>query len=72
LKRNPETGEEFEEADEVGKRMPRLLLENGILSRAGASVQVAPPLVINREEVDSLVDGLDQAIGGLERELGIA
>jgi len=72
MKRNPETGEEFTDGDEVGKRMPRLLLEAGILSRAGASIQVAPPLVINREEVDALVDGLDQAIGGLETELGLA
>jgi adenosylmethionine-8-amino-7-oxononanoate aminotransferase len=72
MKRNPETGEDFTEADEVGKRVPRLLLEAGILSRAGASIQVAPPLVINREEIDALVDGLDQAIGGLETELGIA
>jgi adenosylmethionine-8-amino-7-oxononanoate aminotransferase len=72
MKRNPETGEEFTDADEVGKRMPRLLLEAGILSRAGASIEVAPPLVINREEVDALVDGLDQAIGGLETELGLA
>ena len=52
--------------------MPRLLLEAGILSRAGASIQVAPPLVINREEVDSLVDGISQAIAGLEAELGIS
>ncbi len=72
LKRNPETGEEFADEDEVGKRMPRLLVEAGILARAGASIQVAPPLVINREEVDSLVDGLSQAIGGLEAELGIS
>jgi adenosylmethionine-8-amino-7-oxononanoate aminotransferase len=72
LKRDPEAGEDFTDEDEVGKRMPRLLLDNGILSRAGASIQVAPPLVINREEVDSLVDGLSAAIGGLEAELGIS
>ena len=72
MKRNPETGEDFTDADEVGNRMPRLLLEAGILSRAGTSIQVAPPLVINREEVDALVDGLDQAIGALETELGLA
>ncbi len=71
LLRDPESGEAFREEDEVGKRMSRLLPEAGILSRAGASIEVAPPLVINREEVDSLVDGIDQAIGGLERELGI-
>ena len=71
LKRNPETGEEFQPEDELGARMTRQLLDAGILSRAGASIQVAPPLVINREEIDSLVDGLSQAISGLEAELGI-
>jgi len=71
LKRNPETGEEFRTEDTVGPRVTRLLREHGILSRGGASIQVAPPLVINREEVDALVDGLDQAIGDLEQELGI-
>ncbi len=71
LKRDPATGEEFEDADELPKRMTHQLLDAGILSRAGASIQVAPPLTINREEVDSLVEGLSQAIGGVEAELGI-
>ena len=51
--------------------MPRLLRDAGLLARAGASIAVAPPLTINREEVDGLVEMLDQAIGGLERELGL-
>ena len=72
MKRNPEAGEDFREEDEVGKRMPRLLKEQGLLMRAGAALSIAPPLVINREEVDSLVDGIDAAIGKLERELGLA
>ena len=72
LKRNPDTGEEFTEEDELGSRVTRLLLEAGILSRAGASIQLAPPLVINREEVDSLVEGVSQAIAGLEAELEIS
>ena len=71
LKRNPEAGEEFSEDDDVGRRMSRLMREHGLLARAGSSIQVAPPLVINREEADNLVDGLDQVIGDLERELGL-
>jgi adenosylmethionine-8-amino-7-oxononanoate aminotransferase len=72
LKRNPETGEEFAQDDDLQHRVPRLLREHGLLSRGGASIQVAPPLVINREEVDEIVDALDQTVGDLERELGIA
>ena len=71
MKRDPEAGEDFRDEDEVGKRMPELLRDAGILARAGASIAIAPPLVINREEIDALVDMLDQAIGRLERDLGI-
>ncbi len=71
LKRNPEAGEEFSEDDDVGRRMSRLMREHGLLGRAGPSIQVAPPLIINREEADNLVDGLDQVIGDLESELGL-
>ena len=71
LKRNPETGEDFTDEDAVGERMPKLLREEGILARAGASIAVAPPLIINGEEVDELVDSLDRAIGRLESELSL-
>lgn len=72
MKRNPETGEDFREDDNVSARMPELLKQQGILARAGAAISIAPPLVINREEVDALIDGLDQAIGQLEQDLQIA
>ena len=72
MKRNPETGEDFREDDNVGTRMPELLKQQGILARAGAAISIAPPLVINREEVDAIIDGLDQAIGQLEQDLQIA
>lgn len=72
MKRNPEAGEDFREDDNVGARMPELLKQQGILARAGAAISIAPPLVINREEVDALIDGLDQAIGQLEQDLQIA
>ncbi|MEE8421688.1 MAG: aminotransferase class III-fold pyridoxal phosphate-dependent enzyme, partial [Dehalococcoidia bacterium] len=71
MKKDPEAGIDFDEDDHVGEIMPRLMKEQGLLARAGASISVAPPLVINREEVDALVDGIDVAIGNLERELGI-
>ena len=54
LKRDPEAGVEFSEEDDVAKRMPRLLREEGILARAGAAINLAPPLVINGEEVDEV------------------
>ena len=72
LQRNPEANEDFREEDGVRTRMPVLLQEQGMLARAGASISIAPPLVINREQVDELVDMLDQAIGRLEHDLDLA
>jgi adenosylmethionine-8-amino-7-oxononanoate aminotransferase len=71
LKKDPEAGIDFAEEDKIGELMPRLLKEQGLLMRAGANLSIAPPLVINREEIDALVDGIDVAIGNLERELGL-
>ena len=71
LKRDPEAGVDFTQEDEVAQRMPRLLREEGILARAGAAISLAPPLVINGEEVDELVGGIDRAITRLEADLGI-
>ncbi|PKN81445.1 MAG: aspartate aminotransferase family protein [Chloroflexi bacterium HGW-Chloroflexi-9] len=71
MKKDPAAGVEFTPDDDLSHRVPRLLKENGILSRGGASIQVAPPLVINREEVDELVDGLDRTITALEAEIGL-
>jgi adenosylmethionine-8-amino-7-oxononanoate aminotransferase len=71
MKRDPAAGIEFTPDDDLSHRVPRLLKENGILSRGGGSIQVAPPLVINREEIDELVDGLDRTISALEQELGL-
>ena len=71
LQRNPESGEDFRPEDAIGKRMTQALREEGILSRGGASIQIAPPLVINREEADNLVDGVDRAIRRVELELNL-
>ena len=71
LQRNPEAGEAFRPEDTVDRRMTQLLRDEGILGRAGASIPVAPPLVINREEADNLVDGIDRAITRLESDLDL-
>ncbi len=51
--------------------MTEALKREGVVGRAGARVSVAPPLVINREEIDTLVDRIDRAITSVERELAI-
>ncbi len=71
LKRDPASGTEFSPDDDLSHLVPRLLREHGLLSRGGASIQVAPPLVINREEVDELVDALDQTVSDIERHFAL-
>ena len=71
LKKNPATGEDFEESDQVSQRMTQYLRDEGVLARAGTSIPYAPPLSINLEEADELVDRISRAIGRLETELGL-
>ena len=71
FKRDPAAGTEFTPTDDLSHLVPGFLREHGILSRGGASIQVAPPLVINREEVDELVDALDQTVSDLERHFSL-
>ena len=71
LKRNVEAGESFREEDEIGKVVGQAMRDNGLLSRAGATIQIAPPLVINREEADEIVDSLDQVLDTVESTYGL-
>ena len=72
MKRDPESNTDFTDEDAVGERMPRILRDEGILARAGSAIAVAPPLVINGEQVDEMVDIIDRSITRLEQELSIA
>jgi putrescine aminotransferase len=71
LKRNVEAGEEFGLDDEIGKVVSQAMRDNGLLARGGASIQIAPPLVTNREEADEIVDSLDQVLDTVESTYGI-
>jgi adenosylmethionine-8-amino-7-oxononanoate aminotransferase len=64
-----ETKEQFAPADEIGARLTGKLRERGLLTRAGNMIFVAPPLVINREEADTVVDIIDEALTEFEGEL---
>jgi len=59
-----------EEADLPGKLNPKLL-ERGLLTRAGGAINLAPPLVLNREEADEIVEIIDDALTEVERELAV-
>ena len=71
LVKNRETKEQFTEADDLNHKMTDALKRRGLLSRAGANIALAPPLCIQREEVDEIVGIVDEAIGEVETMLGI-
>ena len=50
-----------------------MLYDRKIVSfRAGDVIALCPPLSIKKDEVDFIVSVLDDAIGQLEKDLGIA
>jgi adenosylmethionine-8-amino-7-oxononanoate aminotransferase len=71
LVKNRETKEQFGEADDLGTKMTEALKRRGLLCRAGASISLAPPLCISRQEVDEIVGIVDEAIGEVEAAVGI-
>ncbi|HZU76633.1 MAG TPA: aspartate aminotransferase family protein [Dehalococcoidia bacterium] len=72
LVKNRETKEQFTEQDELGTKMTEALKKRGLLCRAGATIALAPPLCIQRAEVDEVVGIVDEAIGDVEQQLGLA
>jgi len=49
-----------------------LMTERGLLSRVFMSIQVAPPLVVSKEEIDRIVSILDESLAVAEREFEFA
>ena len=57
----------------LAKRLPPLLFENGVVSfRASDVISLCPPLVVDADEIDYIVDALDRSLTTLSRELGVA
>jgi adenosylmethionine-8-amino-7-oxononanoate aminotransferase len=55
-----------------GRKLTRYLLEEGVLTRAGAILDLAPPLCVTAEQIDWLLGVLDRVLGRLEKEIGLA
>ncbi|MGA8259010.1 MAG: aspartate aminotransferase family protein [Arenicellales bacterium] len=66
--------EPFDAGLKVGARISSAAAERGLIARAmphGDILGFAPPLVITREEVDTVVDLSKQAVDSVARELGV-
>jgi len=54
------------------RRVAELMEERGLLTRAFMSIQLCPPLVISKEEIDQMVTIVDESLSVAEREFGFA
>jgi adenosylmethionine-8-amino-7-oxononanoate aminotransferase len=54
------------------RRIAELMEERGLLTRAFMSIQLCPPLVIGKEEIDEIVAIVDESLSVAEREFGFA
>ncbi|MBF0278637.1 MAG: aspartate aminotransferase family protein [SAR324 cluster bacterium] len=71
--KNQETGEKFspEENKKFMALLKKKIRQAGFWGAAGNPLKLLPPLVINKDEIDELVEGLDKVTGEIARELAI-
>ena len=63
------TKEKLPPSLEIQKKIPKYLNDSNIFTfRAGDIISLCPPLNINKDEIDFLVEGLASTIHKLEKE----
>ena len=70
--KDKETKEKWGMGSPFTKRINDLVQERGFLARVWDVIHVAPPLVVTREQIDTIVAILDESIGTAEKEFGVA
>jgi putrescine aminotransferase len=70
LVKNKKSKEKFGDEIDLHSLMPNFLRDKGLLSyRAGDMISICPPLMINKDEVDFIVEGIKASIEDLESHL---
>jgi adenosylmethionine-8-amino-7-oxononanoate aminotransferase len=59
-------------AHPFSRRLVAALDERGVFGRVFMSIQLSPPLVVTRDEIDRLVSVIDESLTVTEREFGLA
>ena len=73
LVRDQASKEAFPPEAKLGERLSGYLRAEGlILGTRGSVVSIAPPLCIDRSDVDTIIAGLDNALGAVERDFEIS
>ena len=61
----------FEDESLIAPKIGRAAMSNGLITRISEHlVWLGPPLIVQKEEIDSMVEILDEAIFSVEREAG--
>ena len=71
LVKDKATKEKFPKEAEMRKKITHLMHKHKIFLIAQDTISLAPPLCINKDEVDHVVKTLNTLIGELEQELGV-
>ena len=80
LVKDKQTKEPFEVSEKIGKRLRDILLERGLSvvtsggsidGVTGDSLQLSPPFIITRNDVDEMIAIIDAGLGQLESELSL-
>jgi adenosylmethionine-8-amino-7-oxononanoate aminotransferase len=70
LVKNKKSKEKFGDEIDLYSLMPNFLRDKGLLSyRAGDMISICPPLMINQDEVDFIVEGIKASVEDLESHL---
>ncbi|MEM7126404.1 MAG: aspartate aminotransferase family protein [Chloroflexota bacterium] len=71
LVQNKETKEKWDLSSDFIKRLNALMVERRLLARVWSVIHIAPPLVVTRDEIDSILTILDESLTIAEKEFGI-
>ena len=71
LVQSKETREPWSKDSAFTWRLTEVLAERGVLVRILGDLKLAPPLVINADQVDELLAVVDDSLSVVERELGL-
>ena len=71
LVKSKETKEPWTKDSPFSIRLTQLLAERGVLVRILATLILAPPLIVTREQIDDLLSILDDTVTDVEREFGM-
>jgi len=77
LVQNKETKEPFgwgpaAASHPFSRRLTEVMEQKGLLTRLFMSVQLAPPLVVSKDELETMVQIIDESLTVAEREFGFA